>query len=195
VKSPDNLVSAKEPKLTNLERKKEEASIGRHRMMALPNVLRDGSEQSGVGGAQPQPPFSNAQLNETATHREILNIYQHARPETRMFYDMGRDTDGLEEENWVIRWLLWHVFRYRDNRNKNRRHGSPSGARSPSSSEHSNSELQATLGVAGGGGHPHAMIPDVLHGPMGLAMDGSGGGGSAEVMPAVKVYYDPVRDT
>ena len=71
--------------------------------MAMPNVLRDGSEQSA------QPPFSNAQLNETATHREILNIYQHARPETRMFYDMGRDIDGLEEENWVIRWLLWHV--------------------------------------------------------------------------------------
>ena len=161
-------------------------------MMAQPNILRDGGELAS-GGAAPQPPFSNAQLNETATHREILNIYQHARPETRMFYDMGRDTDGLEEENWVIRWLLWHVFRYRDNRNKNRRHGSPSGPRSPSSSEHSNSEIQAPMGMAGGSGNPHAMIPDILHRPMGQAT--GGGGGSAEVMPAVKVYYDPVRDT
>lgn len=55
---------------------------------------------------------------------------------------MGRDTQGLEEENWVIRWLLWHVFRYRDNRNKNRRQGLP-GPRSPSSSENSSSESQA----------------------------------------------------
>ena len=158
-------------------------------MMAMPNILRDGSEQSA------QPPFSNAQLNETATHREILNIYQHARPETRMFYDMGRDTDGLEEENWVIRWLLWHVFRYRDNRNKNRRHGSPNEARSPSSSEHSINETQAPMAAVGGSGNSFAMSPDILHRPMGQAMGGGGNGGSAEIMPAVKVYYDPVRDT
>jgi len=155
-------------------------------MMAMPNVLRDGSEASA------QPPFSNAQLNETATHREILNIYQHARPETRMFYDMGRDTDGLEEENWVIRWLLWHVFRYRDNRNKNRRHGSPSaGARSPSSSEHSNTEVQAPPSGSGSGNK--LAIPDIMHRSMGQATGGSSG--SAEITPAVKVYYDPVRDT
>jgi hypothetical protein len=98
--------------------------------MATPNILRHNSLQHA------QPPFSNSQVSETATHREILNIYQHARPETRHFYDMGRDTQGLEEENWVIRWLLWHVFRYRDNRNKNRRQGSPA----PSSSENSSSE-------------------------------------------------------
>ena len=86
-----------------------------------------------------QPPYSNSQVSETAVHREILNIYQRARPETKFFYDKGRDTQGLEEENWVIRWLLWHVFRYRDNRNKNRRQGSPD-RRSPSSSENSSSE-------------------------------------------------------
>ena len=101
--------------------------------MATPNILRHNSVQHA------QPPFSNSQVSETATHREILNIYQHSRPETRHFYDMGRDTQGLEEENWVIRWLLWHVFRYRDNRNKNRRQGSPD-PRSPSSSENSSSE-------------------------------------------------------
>lgn len=154
-------------------------------MMALPNILRDGSEQSA------KPPFSNAQLNETATHREILNIYEHARPETRMFYDMGRDTDGLEEENWVIRWLLWHVFRYRDNRNKNRRHGSP-GPWSPSSSEHSNSEIQAPPPMAASGGNVHA-IQDILHRPLGQATDGGGGGGT-ETVSVVKVFYDPVRD-
>lgn len=32
-------------------------------------------------------------------------------------YELGRDRDGDHEENWIIRWLLWHVFRYRDDRN------------------------------------------------------------------------------
>lgn len=72
-----------------------------------------------------EPPYSNAQISETAIHREILRIYNHARRETKPVYDLGRDTDRVEEENWVIRWMLWHVFRYRDNRNKNRRAASP----------------------------------------------------------------------
>lgn len=72
-----------------------------------------------------EPPYSNAQISETAIHREILRIYHSARRETRVVYDLGRDTDRIEEENWVIRWMLWHVFRYRDNRNKNRRTVSP----------------------------------------------------------------------
>jgi len=111
----------------------EEASAGRNRIMSTPNILRNNSVQNA------QPPYSNSQVSETAVHREILNIYQRARPETKYFYDKGRDTQGLEEENWVIRWLLWHVFRYRDNRNKNRRQGSPDRG-SPSSSENSGSE-------------------------------------------------------
>jgi hypothetical protein len=119
---------------------KEEASAGRKRMMSTPESLRDENARNA------QPPFSNAQLNETATHREILNIYQHARPETRSFYEMGRDIQGLEEENWVIRWLLWHVFRYRDNRNKNRHQRSPDN-RLPSSGENSSSESQAHSGT------------------------------------------------
>lgn len=110
--------------------------------MATPNVLRNNSVQHA------QPPFSNSQVNETAMHREILNIYRHARPETKYFYDMGRDTQGLEEENWVIRWLLWHVFRYRDNRNKNRRQGSPDRG-SPSSSENASSESGPSQGSNG----------------------------------------------
>ncbi|EGP88874.1 uncharacterized protein MYCGRDRAFT_28904, partial [Zymoseptoria tritici IPO323] len=73
------------------------------------------------GNTSVEPPYSNAQISETVTHREILRIYRMARPETRVVYDLGRDTARLEEENWVIRWMLWHVFRYRDSRNKNRR--------------------------------------------------------------------------
>ncbi len=72
-----------------------------------------------------EPPYSSSQISETAIHREILRIYAMARRETKPVYDLGRDTAGIEEENWVIRWMLWHVFRYRDNRNKNRRTASP----------------------------------------------------------------------
>ncbi len=72
-----------------------------------------------------EPPYSSFQVSETAIHREILRIYAMARRETKPVYDLGRDTAGIEEENWVIRWMLWHVFRYRDNRNKNRRTASP----------------------------------------------------------------------
>lgn len=50
-------------------------------------------------------------------HREILQIYQKASEKTKAVYELGHDTVGVEEENWIIRWLLWHAFRYRDQRN------------------------------------------------------------------------------
>jgi len=75
-------------------------------------------------------PFSNGDVPESLRHREILNIYRHASADTRPYYDCGRDVETIEEENWVIRWLLWHVFRYRDDRNKNRRQASPGSSSS-----------------------------------------------------------------
>ncbi|CAK3879812.1 Hypothetical predicted protein [Lecanosticta acicola] len=105
---------------------KEEAVEGRRRMTESQDVL----VPSLRGNASVEPPYSNAQISETVTHREILRIYRMARPETKVVYDLGRDTDRVEEENWVIRWMLWHVFRYRDSRNRNRRVISPSPERS-----------------------------------------------------------------
>lgn len=103
----------------------EEAVEGRRRMTESQDVL----VPSLRGKENVEPPYSNAQISETVTHREILRIYRMARPETKVVYDLGRDTDRVEEENWVIRWMLWHVFRYRDSRNRNRRHISPSPER------------------------------------------------------------------
>lgn len=65
--------------------------------------------------------FCNRPINETSTHAEILRIYQRASSSTRAVYDRGRDTDGVAEENWIIRWCLWHAFRYRDQRNNRSR--------------------------------------------------------------------------
>ena len=53
-------------------------------------------------------------------HRETIYIYYHARLETRRYYDLGHYREGENEENWIIKWLLWHVFRYRDSRNRGR---------------------------------------------------------------------------
>lgn len=88
-------------------------------------------------------PPSNGDVPETLRHREILNIYRLASAETRPYYDCGRDTETVEEENWVIRWLLWHVFRYRDDRNRNRRQ------RSPSQSSGNGSDEPSTNGEGG----------------------------------------------
>ncbi|PPJ51153.1 hypothetical protein CBER1_08548 [Cercospora berteroae] len=75
---------------------KEEAVEGRRRMTESQDVL----VPSLRGNTNVEPPYSNAQISETVTHREILRIYRLARPETRVVYDLGRDTDRVEEENW-----------------------------------------------------------------------------------------------
>ena len=93
-----------------------------------------------------EPPYSSSQISETAFHREILAIYRSSRPETRWLYDLGRDTERVEEENWVIRWMLWHVFRYRDNRNRNRRTLSP-GEEKGATDEGSGEEGVGSLGA------------------------------------------------
>lgn len=103
----------------------EEAVEGRRRLTEDKEALLPELRNTGL-----EPPYSHAHVTETAIHREILRIYQRARPETRQVYDLGRDLERLEEENWVIRWMLWHVFRYRDNRNRNRK-GLGSNANSP----------------------------------------------------------------
>lgn len=156
---------------------KDEAIQGRNRMLATPGILRDDSDQNA------QPPFGNAQINETAIHLEILKIYQLSSPETRIYYDKGRDTEGVEEENWVIRWLLWHVFRYRDNRNKNRRQVSP-GARNHSSSERSSSENH---GIAASGELLSSQQPTC---PVTtIDLDSTSTAGAPKTG-----FYDPVRD-
>lgn len=53
-----------------------------------------------------------AQIHEAAWQREMLRIFEEARPETKAVYQFGHDTaDNDVVDNWIIRWLLWHVFR------------------------------------------------------------------------------------
>jgi hypothetical protein len=65
---------------------------------------------------------STAPIHEDAWQREILYIYNTAQPQTLAVYQFGHDTvDPDRPDNWIIRWMLWHVFRYRDYRNKQNR--------------------------------------------------------------------------
>lgn len=65
-----------------------------------------------------EPPYAFCQMDEEALQREVREIYRRAKPETRILYDLGREVYLGKEENWIIRWLLWHAFRYRDDRNR-----------------------------------------------------------------------------
>ncbi|KAJ8605968.1 hypothetical protein MRB53_041261 [Persea americana] len=59
-----------------------------------------------------QPPFSLTQITDFAFQREVQTIYQLASKQTRGFYDINRQADGL---NWVIHWMLWRVIRSAQN--------------------------------------------------------------------------------
>jgi hypothetical protein len=59
-------------------------------------------------------------IKEDIQYREVQYIYNRALPHTKALYDKGNFMDGRNWDNWVIRWCLWHVFRYRDERNRNR---------------------------------------------------------------------------
>ncbi|KAF9635232.1 hypothetical protein BFW01_g6127 [Lasiodiplodia theobromae] len=101
---------------------KEEAAEGRRRTSQDPSNLVPQCRSDPTV----QPPYSSNQITETAMHREVLNVYHAASARTRPYYQQGHYMDGRNEDNWIIRWLLWHVFRYRDNRNRHRGSGASS---------------------------------------------------------------------
>lgn len=122
----------------------EEAVEGRRRVTTMTESLAPHFRND----PSIEPPYSSSQISETAFHRETMNIYRLARPETKWIYDMGRDTDRVEEENWIIRWMLWHVFRYRDNRNRNRRATSPGDGKVSGRLDESPEDFKGRIGHA-----------------------------------------------
>ncbi len=67
--------------------------------------------------AHKPPPFAAAQYTEAAFSRIVRLIWTNASQDTRGWYALGQSQNG---DNWVILWMLYHVCRYRDNRNKAR---------------------------------------------------------------------------
>lgn len=100
-----------------VDKVQQEATAGRDRLSYDPANLTAQSRADVLVRA----PYKWDQLSETAKHAEILRIYNMASPYTRYYYDKGRYTTQVYQgvfvdENWAIRWFLWHSFRYRDNR-------------------------------------------------------------------------------
>ena len=65
--------------------------------------------------ARENPPFSANQFSETAFVNAVNTLVSSACSQTRSLYRQGAVHD---QPNWVARWILYHVCRYRDGRNK-----------------------------------------------------------------------------
>ncbi|GAB7340183.1 hypothetical protein MBLNU457_6656t1 [Dothideomycetes sp. NU457] len=147
---------------------KEEAVAGRARITEDSNSLQPEFKND----PNVRPPYSVTQISDAAMHRETLYIYRHARPETKAQYDRGHYIEGGKEENWIIKWSLWHVFRYRDNRNRGRTTPGTSHRGSLSSSN-------STGGVAGNVEQSPTVSAAVA---------------ARERQDSAHAHYDPVRD-
>ncbi|KXT02478.1 hypothetical protein AC579_994 [Pseudocercospora musae] len=104
---------------------KLEANEGRNRIIAR---LDEQAKRNGQSPARTT--YSTSQIDESIINSEVAWIYEHAQPVTKPLYHLGHDPENPSKPNWVIRWMLWHVFRYKDGRQKNSSAHSPATANS-----------------------------------------------------------------
>ncbi|MCJ1401272.1 hypothetical protein MMC11_004484 [Xylographa trunciseda] len=90
-----------------------------------------------------QRPYKWAHLNPSIINNAIAEIWRNGQQWPRRFYDQGR-SDDAKVYNWVLKWLLWHVCRYRDWRNRKARTSSSGG----SSGKASGTSMQVADGTA-----------------------------------------------
>lgn len=141
---------------------KLEASEGRKRIIA---VLDARATAIGAIPGGKSTSYSTSQVGEEIMDDEVRRIYHTAQPTTRPLYDLAVDPELPDRPNWIIRWMLWHVLRYRDGRQtqkpagSNDSVGSNDGSPSPTS---------------------HVAVPQIM--TRGSADDGHYRG-----------YFDPVR--
>lgn len=83
----------------------EEAKAAMQRLSENPDSL-----DSSIIGAAVKPPYSVNQMSEAAFQREVETIYRTACKQTRGIYNLTQADNG---QNWVIRWMLWHVLQAR----------------------------------------------------------------------------------
>ncbi|KXS98468.1 hypothetical protein AC578_8063 [Pseudocercospora eumusae] len=88
---------------------REEAVAGIDRM-----TLTARSTPGATGAQMDGRTILASMLCESAIRLEIQRIWQFAHPETKAVYDHG---SAGNEENWIIRWLLWQEIVRRDGSN------------------------------------------------------------------------------
>ncbi|MCJ1328175.1 hypothetical protein MMC10_004850 [Thelotrema lepadinum] len=79
-----------------------------------------------------QRPYKWAHLDPAVIDNAITTIWKDGRPLPRMYYDLGAH-DDRRIYNWVLKWLLWHVCRYRDWRNRKSKPSTASDSQVPQS--------------------------------------------------------------
>jgi hypothetical protein len=84
---------------------------------------------SGLGPASFSPEgeefFPSSHIADQILSDEAVRVYACASTDTRRIYDLAFDPDRPNDPNWIIRWFLWHVFRYRDGRQARQKHQRP----------------------------------------------------------------------
>lgn len=94
----------------------DEATVGRQRLSESPDNLRVQYRNDRAI----QQPYSYNHIAEAALRLEISRIWHGMAAELQPFYARGYCFAGQTDENWVIRWCLYHSFRYTDKRNPTR---------------------------------------------------------------------------
>lgn len=94
-----------------------------------------------------QRPYKWGHLNPAAINNAICEIWNNGGPSPRKFYDLGHSEDP-KVYNWVLKWLLWHVCRYRDWRNRKGGSSSSSSGSSKGSSASTSCKYQASTLVS-----------------------------------------------
>lgn len=80
-----------------------------------------------ASNAAVQRPYKWAHLSPAVVDRAIATIWEQGKPAPRHYYDLGYSEDP-KVYNWVLKWLLWHVCRYRDWRNRKTKGGAAGAA-------------------------------------------------------------------
>lgn len=120
-------------------------------------------------------------FTETAVHREILYVYNNASPVLKAYYDLGRYTQGGNEENWVIRWAIYKCFRNSVNRGRLR-----TGSSSNKSTQQQPTYTRSAQGM---------LTPSTSQGSASISPTTSNGtqGKHSQFHPTCKDEYDAVH--
>lgn len=74
-----------------------------------------------------EEPYSYGDFTEMAIDNALQTIAQNASPDTRPFFEGDPSPNG--DRYWIARWILYHIFRNRDARNRSRSRTTRAGTR------------------------------------------------------------------